>query len=165
MKVLIDTNILISAAFNDTGVPYKAYLKAVSEPFHGVICQQNIDELRRVFNRKFPHKLPLLDRFLSFALSALEVIPVTEDEAADEKKVRDIKDRPILRAAIAAKVDIILTGDKDFLEAGLSAPEILTAAQFIQLEIATEEEIEAIRLGREDFKNGNSVNMDDIDWS
>ncbi len=32
MKVLIDTNILLSASLNPSGVPYQAYLKAVTHP-------------------------------------------------------------------------------------------------------------------------------------
>lgn len=57
MKVLIDTNILISAALSDKGTPYQAFIKAVSYPNHGLVCEQNIDEMRRIFNRKFPQKL------------------------------------------------------------------------------------------------------------
>ena len=51
MKVLIDTNILISAALSSGGTPFLAYAKAVTHPNHAVVCEQNIDELRRVFNR------------------------------------------------------------------------------------------------------------------
>lgn len=32
MKILIDTNILISAALSNNGTPFKAYIKAVSYP-------------------------------------------------------------------------------------------------------------------------------------
>lgn len=42
-------------------------------------------------------------------------------------------DRPILRAAINAKADVFLTGDKDFLEAEVKDPRILTAAEFLEL--------------------------------
>ena len=48
MKVLIDTNILISAALSSGGTPFLAYVKAVSQPNHAVVCEQNLDELRRV---------------------------------------------------------------------------------------------------------------------
>ena len=41
MKVLIDTNVLISAALNPNGTPAKAYFKAASYPNHGMICEQN----------------------------------------------------------------------------------------------------------------------------
>ena len=33
-----------------------------------------------------------------------------------EKLIRDAKDQPILNAAIVSDVDVILTGDKDFLK-------------------------------------------------
>lgn len=48
-----------------------------------------------------------------------------------EVLIRNIDDRPILRAAMKAKVDIILTGDKDFLESGLDNPLIMTPADFL----------------------------------
>ena len=74
MKILIDTNILISAALNSKGTPYRAFIKAVSYPNHGLVCEQNIDEMRRIFNRKFPRKIPALEAFLSLALLTLEVV-------------------------------------------------------------------------------------------
>ena len=39
MNVLIDTNILISAALNHKGTPYRAFTKAVSYPNHGLVCE------------------------------------------------------------------------------------------------------------------------------
>ena len=133
MKVLIDTNILISAALNPSGTPYRAFLKAVTYPNKGVICDQNIEELRRIFNRKFPSKIYLLDHFLSMALLAMELVVTPVDERSEESQIRDVADRPILRAALAANVDVLLTGDKDFLESGLNNPKILTAAEFVEL--------------------------------
>lgn len=133
MRVLIDTNILISAALSSKGTPYQAFIKAVTYPNHGMVCEQNIDELRRIFNRKFPQKIHALETFLSLALMTLELVPTPVEEHISESKIRDVNDRPILRAAIHAKADIQLTGDKDFLESGLATPQILTAADFVNL--------------------------------
>ena len=47
MRVLIDTNVLISAALSASGTPYQAYVKAASYPNHGLICEQNVDEMKR----------------------------------------------------------------------------------------------------------------------
>ncbi len=135
MRVLIDTNILISSALSNKGTPYQAFLKAVTYPNHGIVCDQNIDELRRIFNRKFPQKLSALERFLSLALLTLELVPTPSEEHISESKIRDVNDRPILRAAIYAKADILLTGDKDFLESGLKHPKIMTATDFLNAEI------------------------------
>lgn len=132
MKVLIDTNVLISSALNVNGIPYQAYVKAASYPNHGLICEQNVDEMKRIFNKKFPNRLASLDKFLSVALLTLELIPVPTEGYVSETQIRDMTDRPILRAAINAKADIILTGDKDFLESGIKNPIIMTPAEFLQ---------------------------------
>ncbi|MEE0047018.1 putative toxin-antitoxin system toxin component, PIN family [Ruminococcus sp.] len=133
MKILIDTNILISAALNPYGTPFQAYIKAVSYPNDGIVCEQNIDELRRIFNRKFASKMHVLDEFLALALPALEIVPIPDTEVCNETKIRDVMDRPIFRAAIEAHADIILTGDKDFLEAEIDKPKIMTAADFLNI--------------------------------
>lgn len=132
MKVFLDTNILISAVLNPGNVPFQAYLQAVTAPNRGVICDQNIYELRRVFNRKFPAKIPALERFLSYALTSLEIAPTPVIEDDNENNIRDVNDRPILRAALAANVDILITGDRDFIESGLQCPIIMTAAAFVK---------------------------------
>ena len=132
MRVLIDTNILISAALNSNVKHYKAFLKAVTYPNKGLVFDHNIEELRRIFNRKFPQKIALLEHFLSIALIVLEVVFTPAEENEMEGAIRDIADRPILRAAIAAKVDVLLTGDKDFLESGITNPRMITAAEFVK---------------------------------
>ena len=58
-----------------------------------------------------------------------ELIPAVEYA---EKLIRDAKDQPILNAAVVADVDMILTGDKDFLSMGLEHPQCLTVAQFLE---------------------------------
>ena len=131
MRVLIDTNVLISAALYPNSTPYHAYVKAATYPNRGLICEQNVDEMKRIFNKKFPDRIAALDRFLSVALLTLELVPMPVDETLFEAKIRDAKDRPILRAAINADVDILLTGDKGFLESGLERPKAMTPAEFL----------------------------------
>lgn len=136
MRCLIDTNILISAALFPNSVPAQAFIKAVTPPHTAVVCDYSIDEMRRVYNRKFPHKIPDFERFLSLLTLFVEIVTVplkeTQDSVEDEKRIRDLNDRPIYRAAINARVEGILTGDKDFLESGITSPQILTAAGFVQ---------------------------------
>ena len=132
MRILIDTNILISAALWPSSTPSLAYFKATNFPYHGLICEQSIDELRRVFNKKFPNRIHVLNTFLSLALLAVEVVPVPDEVIELEQKVRDVNDRPILRAAVNTNADILLTGDNDFLEAGIQHPRIMNAAAFLE---------------------------------
>ena len=134
MRVLIDTNVLISATLNINSVPFQAYVKAASYPNHGLICEQNVDEMKRIFNKKFPNRISSLDKFLSTALLILELVPIPTSENTSELQIRDVNDRPILRAAIEAKADILLTGDKDFLESGVENPLIMTPTDFIKFQ-------------------------------
>ena len=88
-------------------------------------------KIKRIFNKKFPNRLTALDKFLSVALLTLELIPVPVEKVMTEAQIRDVNDRPILRAAIEAKADVLLTGDKDFLESGVKNPAIMTPAEFL----------------------------------
>ena len=106
MRLLIDTNILISTALFPDSVPAKAFTKAVSPPHDTVVCDYSL---------------------------AVEIVltPDREESAEGETVIRDVNDRPIFRAAVNAKVDAIITGDKDFLESGITKPKCLTAAEFL----------------------------------
>jgi len=134
MRVLIDSNILISAAYSKGSVPHQAFMKAVEPPYQGLVCEQSLEEIRRVYNRKFPNKIQSFEQFIATALPVVEVIPVPLSKHPNEDEIRDSDDRPILRAAIKAEADILLTGDKDFLESMITHPKIVTAAQFVHLE-------------------------------
>ena len=60
-----------------------------------------------------------------------ELIPAVDHA---EKLIRDAKDQPILNAAIVHGVDMILTGDKDFLCLDLERPRCLSVAQYLENE-------------------------------
>ena len=122
MRVLIDTNVLISAALFPNSTPAQAFWKANTYPFQAVVCEQNLDEMKRIFLRKFPDKIPALESFISNSLLSIEVIEIPENQVEEEKAMRDPMDRPILRSAVSHHVEIILTGDNDFLESGIDFP-------------------------------------------
>lgn len=133
MMVMIDTNIIISAVLNPSGRASEALAKAMSKPFEPVVCSYILDELHRKFQEKFPRKILELEAFLYHMLRAVLIVPTPEMSKPNEDKIRDIKDRPIFRAAINASVDYILTGDKDFLEAGIKFPRIVSVKEFLSL--------------------------------
>lgn len=92
-----------------------------------VLCDRNIYELREVLKRKAPKHLS--DAEVLLAELSYELIPAIE---FPQKTMRDKKDQPILNAAVIADVDIIITGDKDFLCLDLERPKCITAAQFLE---------------------------------
>jgi len=132
MRCFIDTNILISAGLFPHGVPAAALEKALTPPNTAIVCDYTLDEMHKVTNRKFPHKAEELELFLYRLLYTVERVPTPTDIHDSESEIRDIKDRPLLRAAIKAEADVLITGDKDFLESSITNPKIITAAQFVR---------------------------------
>jgi len=124
---------MIAAAVYPCGQIAKAFFKATAWPYECVICDYCVDEFKRVIRTKFPKHISIADSFLATALVAAEIISTPDDEDIMEYSIRDTKDRPILRAALNADIDFILTGDKDFLQSGIKKPRMITAAEFLAL--------------------------------
>ena len=128
MRVLIDTNVLFSALVFPNSKPAEALLY-IADNHNIVLCEQNLREIREVLQRKAPKYLPAAETLLTEL--SYELIPSMYQI---EKIMRDETDQPILNAAILHDVDIILTGDKDFLALEIDRPRCMTAAQFLELE-------------------------------
>ena len=132
MKVLVDTNVLISAALNPDGTAAKAYFKATELPYECVLCDYCIDEFKRVVRNKLSKYVANVDSFLATALIAAKVIYApSDDEMIGEELIRDLKDQPIVMAAINNKIDIILAGDRDFLASGIKKPMMISPTDFL----------------------------------
>lgn len=133
MKVMIDTNIIISAVLNPSGRASEALIKALDKPFEPVVSNYILDELHRKFQEKFPGRILELEAFLYHMLRVILIVPTPESKVSSENRIRDIRDRPILRAALNATVDYLLTGDKDFLESDVKFPRIVSVHDFLKL--------------------------------
>lgn len=131
MKVLIDTNVLISAVLNDKSVPSKVLRHiSESEEYSLFLTNQNLTEFREVIARK----LPKYNKHVGPFLNKLDYKLINCHSAKDATRIRDPKDQPILNAAIQNHLDIIVTGDKDFLSLKLKHPRCLTPTEFCQQE-------------------------------
>lgn len=126
MKILADTNVLISALLWPNSKPAVALLHAAQ--YHElVLCEHNLFEIREVINRKAPFALKDLEQFFIELTYILVVTP-----AVSQKLISDPKDQPILDAAIEANVDIIISGDKHFLKLKINKPLIMTAKNYLE---------------------------------
>ena len=133
MRIMLDTNIIISAALFPKGRVAAAYMKALQYPYEPIVCDYVVDELHRKFEQKFPEHIVELEAFLFTSLSVIRLVETPEEILAAEKHIRDPKDRPILRAALNAHADLFLTGDKDFLESSIDDPRIISVAEFLKM--------------------------------
>ena len=128
MRVLIDTNIIISAVL----FPQSALSKnvfAIADQYDLVLSSQIFDELRRTMERKFPAKVTEAENFLRRL--RYEFVDTPKDIDPDIfPHIRDPKDYPILASAILAGVDVFISGDADFNGVVSDFPEIMTPAEF-----------------------------------
>jgi putative PIN family toxin of toxin-antitoxin system len=128
MRVMADRNIYISTLLFPASLPAKVLLHIVDK-HELVLCDHIIMEIRDVVARKRPDLLADVEVFL--AQLSYEMV-ITPEEPS--KLISDPKDQPILNAAILAEVDIIVSGDKHFLQHNIERPKPMTVADFWQLE-------------------------------
>lgn len=133
MRIMIDTNVIISAALFPNGRAAKAFYKAMLPPYEPMICDYIVEELRKKFIEKFPDKQSEMEEFLNNALNFIELVNTPDKAEESEELIRDPKDRPILRAALNEHAELFLTGDKDFLESSVSDPRIVSVATFLDM--------------------------------
>jgi len=129
--VILDSNVIISAAMFPQGVAAKAYELAVTGGFDVIVPEFAFDEIRAVATRKFPTKIQAVEVFLTTLQNTLRIEPDSMQDTGDESQIRDESDWPIWRAARSSGADVLITGDKDFLESDLTYPRIMAPATFI----------------------------------
>ncbi|OQC12889.1 MAG: PIN domain protein [Firmicutes bacterium ADurb.Bin080] len=130
MRIMIDTNIIISAILFPDSLPSR-FVEEVTSKHSIVLCSHIIDELHRVFDKKFKEKLLYLEKFLS--KFSFELVYTPQDIEIDKyPDIRDVADLPILVSAILEDIDVIVTGDKDFFDVGIDKPEIITVKEYFE---------------------------------
>ena len=131
MRILIDTNIALSAIISSGGRTADVLKFAIREEHTICLCTFSVDELRIVVKRKFPGKVHDLELFLSELSYDLLLTPAVLPH--DLPSIRDANDLPILASAIMGDVDLLLTGDKGFDAVDVGRPAILSPARFMKL--------------------------------
>lgn len=129
MRVMLDTNILVSMIFFPSNIT-REVARMLCEKHRIVICDYVIEELRLVVERKFPNLISALEDFFSTLPFDLVVVP--RRPPIETPAIRDAKDYPIIATAINENVDILITGDKDFLVLDIKRPDIMTMKEFVE---------------------------------
>lgn len=127
MRVMIDTNVLLSALIFES-TKLAELIEYITEEHHLVLCSYVIEEAKEVIGRKSSNYIAVLDGFL---LKISFEMVYTPSDVMIELNMRDAKDIPVIVSAIASDVDILITGDKDFADLDIERPEILTPTEFL----------------------------------
>ena len=129
MKVMLDTNILVSA-FVFKSKKMNELIYKLSTEHEIVICSYTIEELKELIDTKFKVTQKDLDEFLKDFPFILVYSPTTVENKLFE--IRDKDDYIILHTAIIEDVDVFITGDKDFNDIDIDKPEIMNATEFLE---------------------------------
>lgn len=135
MRIVIDTNILISAALRDR-TPEAVIQFIVERPdFSWVVSTPILQEYRSVLRRP---RFGLPGAILSRWDMILDAFTTIVDVSLEADFPRDQGDAKFIACALAADADFLITGDKDFEEARkLVNTTILSAGLFKRVMIDT----------------------------
>lgn len=117
MRVYLDTNVLVSA-FTTRGLCADLVRLVLTE--HGLVTGEvNLVELRRVLRSRFGLPATIVRDIEAF-LREHTVVAKPDDPGI--LNVRDPSDRWVLASAIAARADVLVTGDQDLLNVADRSP-------------------------------------------
>jgi putative PIN family toxin of toxin-antitoxin system len=125
MKIMLDTNVLISALI--FGGKAGKLLNLLFESEHELYVSDYIDsEFKAKLDMKWPDKSEKVYKLyhqlnINFCTSTTEKLG----------ELRDKKDIPVLSDAIYHNIDLILSGDKDFLESEIDHPLIYSPSMLL----------------------------------
>ena len=126
MKILIDTNVLISAFV--FGGKAGCLLELLFDSNYTLLISDYVDsEFKSKLEEKWSQKAEKV-------YSLYHTLPFVfcESSPTQQGDLRDKKDIPVLSDALYHEADIILSGDKDFLEADLEKPLVYSPAMMYE---------------------------------
>lgn len=131
MRVVIDTNVLVSAVLKDRDPEAVILFVASREEMEWIVSPEILAEYREVLSRP---QFALSDDIRQSWFDMLDALTVTLDVDLDIDFPRDRKDAIFLACAVIAGADYFVTGDRDFSEAQkILSTTILSVTQFKKL--------------------------------
>ena len=111
MKVVFDTNVLVSALVFPGGRGEEALLRVVAEYDELVLSRPIVDELLGVLSRKFARDSEELARVALFLADVGTMVKPRRRLTV----LKDAADNRILECALAGRAQVVVTGDKALL--------------------------------------------------
>jgi len=131
MKIVIDTNVVVSAVLRDRN-PETVILFIIGNPeFEWVASREIVEEYIGVLGReRFAVPKKILDKWSDIFNEVITFVDVT----STANFPRDQKDARFIACALSAGADYFITGDKDFEEAyKLMATTVISVSYFKRL--------------------------------
>jgi len=131
VKVVLDTNVLLSGLMLPESVPGRIVRAWRAAQFELVLSEPMLDEIGRVLaypkiERRLKWDQVTISRFLLLLQFKADVVDISSATVAVP---RDPQDVPVLATLVAGGADYLVTGDKDLLTLGHNYP-IVTPVEF-----------------------------------
>jgi len=135
MRVVVDTNVLISGLFFPDSHPGQVVRGWLSGSYEAVVSFALVTEYVEVILRpKFERFGPEVTRMRTLLqlLTLSNVVVASERTVPAIPPVRDKKDVAVVRCAVQGRADTIVTGDRDLLVLGkVDGVQVLTPQEFL----------------------------------
>ena len=133
MRVVLDTNVLVSALLTHEGLPARILQFVYDGSLTLILSEPLLEELHEVL--LYPKIRKRLDASSIDVPRFIELLrffaTLVETKVADAPTVRDPDNRELLAALIQGPADWLVTGDQDLLALSATYP-ILTPAAFVE---------------------------------
>src|SRR3989338_8064746 len=131
MRIVLDTNVLISATLWDNSLSHKLLIKLIEKNMEIFTRLEIIEEYKKVPLRDFKYKIEEAESIIQHLISFLGIVnPISWLEVIKE----DPSDNKILECAIASSSTFILSYDNHLLKLKeFGEIKILTSNDFIKL--------------------------------
>ena len=127
MKIMVDANIIISAILFPKSIISKT-LKHIVLNYELILSQYTVNEIKGVFQRKFPHRISEMENYLNKLPYKLFLL--NEINSKKYPYIRDKNDMPVLANAVESNANIFITGDKDFNDIKIKKPRIINPKKY-----------------------------------
>lgn len=130
-RAVVDTNVLIAAAIKPTGLCRRLLDAAVGLQWQPVLSPQLLSELETVMRRaKFRSKLPE-EAIQDFIVGLVDVAEVVADPPSTAIHTSDPDDDYLVALALAARVDVLVSGDRHLTDLASSSVPVQTPRDFL----------------------------------
>ena len=131
MRVVLDANVLVSAAISQGSSHRIVHAWLATQPFELVVCRRLLDEVDTVLTRR-----PRLRRWITVSAAQVYLArlstaaDVQRDPKAGPRLSRDPDDDYVIYLARQNYAEVIVTGDDDLLEWPDQDPPTMTPTEF-----------------------------------
>lgn len=148
LRIMLETNVVFAGVIWPR-FPYEVLRHAVQGDYQLVLPEYVLYETRKTIKKFGSRATKRLEDFLTASQYELAADPSNEELQTNERLVRDVKDVPIALAAINAKVDYLLSQDRDLTDPTEPIHQklkILLPAAFLRQHMGwSSDDLEAIR--------------------